>query len=215
MYNENITVIQAELHCFILKWIFGQMCLLHKYRSFTWLDYGMKQVAKDIRLPSKNVHRSFSLNITTWTQRFYLGNANMIIIVLFFLWRLSSYLGNKTMQVVTYNLSIACNKHDAWALCLRWGLKLCYLHAAIEFNEYGKVRIIIYEEPINTLRIIIQIMQRNIYMKIFIYLNMAFNYILRQKSILDFVKRNLYLVVIQRSTYFYDIMHNALVVTHG
>ena len=169
MYNENITVIQAELHCFILKGIFGQMCLLHKYRSFTWLDYGMKQVAKDIRLPSKNVHRSFSLNITTWTQRFYLGNANMIIIVLFFLWRLSSYLGNKTMQVVTYNLSIACNKHDAWALCLRWGLKLCYLHAAIEFNEYGKVRIIIYEEPINTLRIIIQIMQRKIYIKIFIY----------------------------------------------
>ena len=174
MYNENITVIQAELHCFILKWIFGQMCLLHKYRSFTWLDYGMKQVAKDIRLPSKNVHRSFSLNITTWTQRFYLGNANMIIIVLFFLWRLSSYLGNKTMQVVTYNLSIACNKHDAWALCLRWGLKLCYLHAAIEFNEYGKVRIIIYEEPINTLRIIIQIMQRKIYIKIFIYLNMDY-----------------------------------------
>ena len=173
MYNENITVIQAELHCFILKWIFGQMCLLHKYRSFTWLDYGMKQVAKDIRLPSKNVHRSFSLNITTWTQRFYLGNANMIIIVLFFLWRLSSYLGNKTMQVVTYNLSIACNKHDAWALCLRWGLKLCYLHAAIEFNEYGKVRIIIYEEPINTLRIIIQIIQRKIYIKKFIYLNIT------------------------------------------
>ena len=173
MYNENITVIQAELHCFILKGIFGQMCLLHKYRSFTWLDYGMKQVAKDIRLPSKNVHRSFSLNITTWTQRFYLGNANMIIIVLFFLWRLSSYLGNKTMQVVTYNLTIACNKHDAWALCLRWGLKLCYLHAAIEFNEYGKVRIIIYEEPINTLRIIIQIMQRKIYIKIYIYLNIT------------------------------------------
>ena len=96
----------------------------------------------------------------------------MIIIVLFFLWRLSSYLGNKTMQVVTYNLSMACNKHDAWALCLRWGLKLCYLHAAIEFNEYGKVRIIIYEEPINTLRIIIQIMQRKIYIKIFIYFNM-------------------------------------------
>ena len=209
MYNENITVIQAELHCFILKWIFGQMCLLHKYRSFTWLDYGMKQVAKDIRLPSKNVHRSFSLNITTWTQRFYLGNANMIIIVLFFLWRLSSYLGNKTMQVVTYNLSIACNKHDAWALCLRWGLKLCYLHAAIEFNEYGKVRIIIYEEPINTLRIIIQIIQRKIYIK------NLYIWILRQKSIFDFVKRNLYLVVIQRSTYFYDIMHNALVVTHG
>ena len=210
MYNENITVIQAELHCFILKGIFGQMCLLHKYRSFTWLDYGMKQVAKDIRLPSKNVHRSFSLNITTWTQRFYLGNANMIIIVLFFLWRLSSYLGNKTMQVVTYNLTIACNKHDAWALCLRWGLKLCYLHAAIEFNEYGKVRIIIYEEPINTLRIIIQIMQRKIYIKIFIYLNMdspaAYSW---------FFKRDLYLVVIQRSTYFYDIMHNALVVTHG
>ena len=209
MYNENITVIQAELHCFILKWIFGQMCLLHKYRSFTWLDYGMKQVAKDIRLPSKNVHRSFSLNITTWTQRFYLGNANMIIIVLFFLWRLSSYLGNKTMQVVTYNLSMACNKHDAWALCLRWGLKLCYLHAAIEFNEYGKVRIIIYEEPINTLRIIIQIIQRKIYIK------NLYIWILRQKSIFDFVKRNLYLVVIQRSTYFYDIMHNALVVTHG
>ena len=158
------------------------MCLLHKYRSFTWLDYGMKQVAKDIRLPSKNVHRSFSLNITTWTQRFYLGNANMIIIVLFFLWRLSSYLGNKTMQVVTYNLSIACNKHDAWALCLRWGLKLCYLHAAIEFNEYGKVRIIIYEEPINTLRIIIQIMQRNIYMKIFIYYGRSLFLILSKET---------------------------------
>ena len=182
MYNENITVIQAELHCFILKWIFGQMCLLHKYRSFTWLDYGMKQVAKDIRLPSKNVHRSFSLNITTWTQRFYLGNANMIIIVLFFLWRLSSYLGNKTMQVVTYNLSIACNKHDAWALCLRWGLKLCYLHAAIEFNEYGKVRIIIYEEPINTLRIIIQIIQRKIYIKKFIYYGRSLFLILSKET---------------------------------
>lgn len=138
MYNENITVIQAELHCFILKGIFGQMCLLHKYRSFTWLDYGMKQVAKDIRLPSKNVHRSFSLNITTWTQRFYLGNANMIIIVLFFLWRLSSYLGNKTMQVVTYNLSIACNKHDAWALCLRWGLN--FVISMLLLNSIKMVR---------------------------------------------------------------------------
>ena len=46
---------------------------------------------------------------------------------------------------------------------LEMGAELCYLHAAaIEFNENGKVRIIIFKEPINSLPIIIQIMQPKI-----------------------------------------------------